>query len=213
MRYALFFLALALAFPAYAQETSIDAVCRLLPEYKPSADVDYKPGVDVHGKPVVSADLNAAPPATFDVIKLPVTVDLAQRLGAVPPAAGLELKPQVAFMLIHKDGRVEYNGRNVSSQVATACGDAAVLVGAAPKAPVVPEAQPEPVQQQVQNEKAVVEVAPVAKVEKAPMPPVQKPAEKPVEVQAEKSHGQEPSPAVNSGIVIERTAAPTVKYE
>jgi len=112
--------------PVSAQEANRETLCRLLPEYKPVAvkpaeGVDYVAGVDVHGNPVISADLNAPLPAIMQPVVLPVDVDLAQRFHLTLPA-GVELKPSVAMMRIHADGRAEYNGQDISDQAYALCG-------------------------------------------------------------------------------------------
>lgn len=57
------------------------ALCRSLPDYQPSADVEYKPGVDVHGHYVAPADLNYAPSVLPSKIDIPLTVSLAKVLN------------------------------------------------------------------------------------------------------------------------------------
>ncbi len=108
--------------PAHAQEqANTETFCHLLAEHTPSADVEYKPGVDVHGKPVVPADLGQ-PLNNFETIEIPVELDLAQKFGLNTPA-GIELKPYVALVSIHKDGKVDYNGQDISKQAYQLCNE------------------------------------------------------------------------------------------
>lgn len=85
-----------------------------------NADVgaDYVPGVDVHGNAVVPADLNGG--IDFPPVVIPITVDLAQRFGISLPA-GVELKPDVGQMEIFQDGRILFNGRDISEKIRTYC--------------------------------------------------------------------------------------------
>lgn len=119
------FLALLLLFWAgtaqAAEEASQETFCRLLAEHVPAADVEYKPSVDVHGKPVAPADLGQSP-NNFETIEIPVELDLAQKFALNPPA-GVELKPYVALVSIHKDGKVDYNGQDVSKQAYQLCNE------------------------------------------------------------------------------------------
>lgn len=136
--YALFLMALFVfvSAPAFAQNDL--ALCRLRAQHVAAADVTYKPGVDVHGNPVVPADLNAVPNMVPDVIKIPMNIDLAQRLGNVP--AGMDMKSEMGMAEIYRDGRVMYNGQDMTQQVAVVCGAAPVVNAdaATPPPPVQP---------------------------------------------------------------------------
>lgn len=125
---ALFTLSLLvlLSVPAYAQNDL--ALCRLRAQHVAATDVTYKPGVDVHGNPVVPADLNAVPNMVPDVIKIPMNIDLAQRLGKVP--AGMDMKSEMGMAEIHRDGRVTFNGQDLTPQAAVVCGDAPAAAAA-----------------------------------------------------------------------------------
>lgn len=63
------------------------SLCQRLTRHVPAADVEYRPGVDVHGRPVAPADLpgsaGAQPPIPID---LPLSVDLARRMGIALPS-------------------------------------------------------------------------------------------------------------------------------
>jgi hypothetical protein len=110
------FITLALATvytaPAFAQDSQ--ALCKLM--------ATYTPGVDVHGNAVVPADLKAAAGAN-DVIKIPVTIDLAKTLSQNLPA-GTEMDAAVSMIEIHKDGKVMYNGQDVTQQASAVCASA-----------------------------------------------------------------------------------------
>lgn len=96
-------------------------LCQSLPAYSPDPGVEYRPGVDVHGRPVAPADLNAALAADLnEVIRVPVTLDLVRRFNLYP-FFGIEMKPDVGSLAIHPDGRVEYNGQDLSRQAYTLC--------------------------------------------------------------------------------------------
>lgn len=63
------------------------AACRQVTVGSTSADVEYRPGVDVNGRAVVPAEGpgGALDPSAarrmLDVIRIPITVDLAKRMG------------------------------------------------------------------------------------------------------------------------------------
>ncbi len=89
--------------------------------YAPATGVqspDYKAGVD--GDTVASADLNPMPMAMPDYIEVPMTIDLAKKMNL--PQVGAEAEMPVANLKIFKNGKVEYNGQDISSNAGTLCG-------------------------------------------------------------------------------------------
>ncbi len=129
------------AAPAAAQNRAV--LCRLLPVKHDAVGADYVPGVDVNGKPVVPADVNTPVKPFVDVVRFPVTVDLAQQLNQqLPP--GTELDAPVAMIEIHKDGRVLYNGQELSEEVYDLCAKELVVSKEAVEEPqaIAPEDPP-----------------------------------------------------------------------
>jgi hypothetical protein len=104
---------------SHAGEATEKTFCRVLANYTKDRGVNYMPGVDVRGNEVAPADLDEPLPQ-FETIEIPVEIDLAARFGIAPPM-GAELKPTVALISIHKDGKVEYNGRDISKQTYKVC--------------------------------------------------------------------------------------------
>ncbi len=143
------FIAVLLATPAVAAETVTisTADCRRLVAHTPSAD--YQPGVDVRGKPVAPADLPGS--ASIDlpeVIEIPLTVDVAKRLGRGEDGAdvlrsrrGIEGKASLGTLTV-KGNDLFWNGRRLQSQdevlMAEACRSSLRARGI-----VLPEPKPE----------------------------------------------------------------------
>ena len=99
----------------------VPAECRFITAHKPSADVAYKEGVDVKGRPVVPADLNADPMGIkSQTIIMPLTVDFAQRLQTLN-IAGLNTEGTLGFLEISPDGRVTYNGQDLTQPMQALC--------------------------------------------------------------------------------------------
>lgn len=98
-----------------------DAVCRILEREARVAPANYVAGVDVNGKAVASADINAAPQIVPDVIKVPLTVDLAKRVASLTDQAGL-LEAPLGMVEIHKDGAVRYNDEDWTTPMKALCG-------------------------------------------------------------------------------------------
>ncbi|MBP2299536.1 hypothetical protein [Azospirillum picis] len=81
------------------------SLCRAMVAHRPAPDVQYRPGVDVHGRPVAPADLpgsgGAQPPIPVD---LPLSVELARRMGiALPSAPGLPDEMTAAWLTVVGD--------------------------------------------------------------------------------------------------------------
>jgi hypothetical protein len=149
------------AFPAVAQDASFEVLCRTLPDAQAVSDVEYTPGVDVNGKAVVPADINALNATVPDVINIPVTVDLVQKYSLMN-MQGVELKPDVSNIAIHKDGRVTYNGQDISKQTYSVCAKNVEI-----RETVVTPAPAEPKIAPVSGDKALA-AAPVKSPEVAP---------------------------------------------
>ena len=162
---------------AFAQ-TNIPPECRVLPEHKASNDVAYKAGVDVHGKPVVPADVNADPMGfSGQTIVVPLTIDLAKRLQNqnIP---GINMEGTLGFLEVAPDGRVTYNGQDLTSQVHVLCGKGAlddVPPANGHKAPDIIEYAP------------VKETKPAPTKAPAPVKAVQPPSVKPLTVPPQKA--------------------------
>ena len=122
MRFLIVMAALFMPLQANAQ-----AVCETLNAQKQGA-ADYVAGVDVYGNAVTSADLNPSPQPITEPVIVPIEVDLAARYNREVPD-GVRLMPSVAGVAIFPDGRVLYNGTDVSQQFATVCNGAEEVQG------------------------------------------------------------------------------------
>ncbi len=118
MKKLLFFALMVFATPAWADD--LPPECRMLPEHKAQADVAYQPGVDVNGKHVVPADINAAPIAAPEKVVMPLTIEMAQLLQN-NNVQGLNLESTLGFIEIEQNGRVLYDGKDITSQVYVLC--------------------------------------------------------------------------------------------
>jgi hypothetical protein len=116
----LMFVALALlATPAMAEDVSVRTFCQMLPQHVPADNVAYQPGVDVRGRAVAPADINKVVKDDFDAVDIPVEYNVVSSLGGLP--AGSQAQPLVAMVRIYKDGRVHYNGNDLTAQAQTLC--------------------------------------------------------------------------------------------
>lgn len=109
------------AFSSFAWAQNKEALCQILPVKEYFAEADYVPGIDVNGNAVRSADLKPASGNFIDVIKIPVTIDLAEQLKQ-PLPVGTELNAPVGMIEIYQKGRVVFNGNDVTNEIYTLCG-------------------------------------------------------------------------------------------
>lgn len=89
-----------------------------------SVTAEYTPGVDVKGNAVTPADLNDSVIETpvLQPVTIPVEIDVIERFELeIPPESGIELKPRVADITIYPDGKVEYNGQEITQRSAFVC--------------------------------------------------------------------------------------------
>lgn len=115
-----FMAVMAVAAPAMANPS---VLCSVRDSYKGSAasvSPHYQPGVDVHGKAVVPADVSAPAMTVPQTTRIPLTVDLAQRLNDVLPA-GMKLESTVGLVEIGSSGSVSINGKDLSGPADAMC--------------------------------------------------------------------------------------------
>lgn len=119
---------LAFAVPAAAQEITITALCGQLAPHKSEGveGADYKPGVDVNGKPVAPADFKSEIKPIIYPIEIPIEIDILRLLDidlSDATAEAGQMEAGIAHLKVFEDGRVEYNGQDISEQVSYACKD------------------------------------------------------------------------------------------
>lgn len=105
--------------PAYAQVVSVEGFCDQIHAYQKPAGVDFLSGRD----DVVPAELNSFNASAYDVINIPIDVILAQRFQELNVPDGLNLLPTVSNIAVHQDGRIVYNGQDISEQLYALCGE------------------------------------------------------------------------------------------
>jgi hypothetical protein len=113
----LFLLVMFLPGWALAQEIVVlPSMCQSLSRHLPDADVTYQPGIDARGRAVVPADLSSGGQKMaqdiMDVpIRVPLTVDLAERLGI--DRSGLSLDAPIGEISL-ENGQMMFNGRAIN---------------------------------------------------------------------------------------------------
>lgn len=114
----LFLALLVLLIPGVAFAAPDSAVCQVLASHQPRADVIHQP----------DADVNANPNTTVvpEIVKVPLTIDLAKRVAALE-GEEVELDAPMGMVEIHQNGKVFYDGQDWTSSVMTLCGQSHVV--------------------------------------------------------------------------------------
>lgn len=115
-------------------------ICQRLYTHQPSADTNYQPGVDVNGKAVAPADVQTPFQATqTNYIEVPLQVNLANRLSV--NSQDKEMYATLGNLRLYNDGRVLYNGQDLTQQAMVMCGQAPGVNAPANAAPAEPQPQ------------------------------------------------------------------------
>lgn len=97
--------------------------CKLLETKTKVAPADYVPGVDAEGNKVTPADVGESKPAVNDVLKFPLTLDLANRVQQLQDL-GITAESVLGVVEIHDGGMVKYNDQDITTTMKTLCGHA-----------------------------------------------------------------------------------------
>ncbi len=110
--------------PSAAQMVELNVPCPVSATYA-SGGAEYRSGVDAYGEAVASADINAPVKALTYPIKIPVELDLLRFLDLDIPASAKNALNIDEVNIVHfelfEDGRIEYNGQDLSDQVSQSC--------------------------------------------------------------------------------------------
>jgi len=103
-----------------------EAVCGTLTKYKKVNDAAYRPDADVNGNAVVPADIDADNVVIENVTKVPITVDLANRIARLRDK-GVEMDAAVGSITIYPDGRLKMGEQDVTKEIRLMCGQSQIL--------------------------------------------------------------------------------------
>ncbi|MGZ9097988.1 MAG: hypothetical protein ACXW30_06815 [Micavibrio sp.] len=206
---ASFLTIVTVAMPAMANPS---VLCSVRANYEAAGSgAAYQPGVDVDGKPVAPADTSAPVNVVPQTLRIPLTVDLAQRLNEVLPDTA-KLETEVGVVEVRQDGHVIINGKDLTGPAIAMCNtiekqkEAALKTKDAPKKrAVVKPVEPE-VTEPVVAEPAVVE--PVVETPVVEEPQVESAPEAVVEPTIADPVVAEPTPAEPVPQVLEPTPPP-----
>lgn len=109
----------AFAGSALAAENQL---CDHVTRYEPESGTAFIPGTDIYGEPVAPADINEIKTPVPNVVTIPVEINFLEYIEQDLPE-GIKLEGDVARVEIYNDGRVMYNGQDISGAVEAACID------------------------------------------------------------------------------------------
>ncbi len=197
---ASFLTLVAVATPAMANPS---VLCSVRANYDAaSGDANYKPGVDAQGKAVAPADVAAPAMNIPSNLRIPLSVDLAQRLNEVLPE-GAKLEAEIGLVEVKQDGKVFINGKDLTGPTTAMCDNiekqkaAALKTKDAPKVkkPAVAKKPVDPVVAAPIVDAPAIESAPVAPVEPQVLQTTPAPAPEPAPVVAPEAAAPVPAPA------------------
>ncbi len=176
----------------------VSSLAKADPTVMCSVRANYQGGVDVHGKPVAPADVQS--PAAVPMprsVRIPLTVDLAQRMNEVLPA-GMKLEPEIGTVEILNDGRVIINGKDMTGPASALCATVAKQKEAAMKTKDAPKKKK--IKKRVADVPADVNEPPVVAQPAEPVAPAEPMVAEPI-VPAVSEPAQDAAPQVLSAPV------------
>jgi hypothetical protein len=116
---------------AHAQtvtENRLITLCQQrLVDHVPDANAEYQPGVDVDGNAVAPADIGTTLDTGIYPLRIPLEMDILERFNLDLPE-GIIADANVADIMVHEDGRMTYNGQDISAQLEALCVENEIIV-------------------------------------------------------------------------------------
>ncbi len=127
MRFILYLSIFGFVTPALAQHVDLIIDCTQIVD-----NADYEPGVDVNGNLVTPADLPEGEGQETEVmsypLEIPISVDMLELVNidlqeTMPGDEDSEPEANTTLtsVMVYEDGRVEYNGKDVSRDISVNC--------------------------------------------------------------------------------------------
>lgn len=104
----------------YRDNPQLQVLCQQTAAHIPWDDVEYKGGIDQKGNFIVAADTGVSFSAFEYPIDIPLELDLLEKFNMDVPI-GIIADAKLAGIKIYEDGKVQYNGQDVTPQVGTFC--------------------------------------------------------------------------------------------
>lgn len=117
---AIFLIFVCVAFAAQAQLVELAFPCSASVAHD-GVGADYVPGVDVDGNAVAPADIGASFEPLQYPMRIPIELDIVRFMGLDVPDGVNADEASLAYIDLFKDGRLEYNGVDITDKVAKDC--------------------------------------------------------------------------------------------
>mgnify|MGYP000938777339 CR=1 FL=1 len=104
----------------YRDNKQLQVLCQQTAVHIPWDDVEYKGGIDQQGNFIVAADTGMAFSPHEYPIDIPLELDLLEKFHMDVPI-GIIADAKVAGIKIYEDGKVQYNGQDITPQVGVFC--------------------------------------------------------------------------------------------
>ena len=126
---------------AYAQTVTGNRLITLCQQrainHVPDEGAEYQPGVDVDGNALAPADIGTTLDTGLYPLRIPLEMDILERFNLDLPE-GIIADANVADIMVYEDGRMTYNGQDISSQLEALCVENEIIVS-----PETQQARPE----------------------------------------------------------------------
>lgn len=105
-----------------AEPMNVTQMCQRIEALQDTDAANYKAGVDVHGNAVAPADLNADVSNLLQAVVIPIELDILKRFEIDVPK-GIEMEPELAQLVVHQDGKITFNGQEITQRSAFICSE------------------------------------------------------------------------------------------
>ena len=123
---------------AHAQtvtESRLTTLCQQrATDHTPNVSAEYQPGIDVDGDAVVPADIGTTLDKSIYPLRIPLEMDILERFNVDLPEDFIT-EANIADIMVYEDGRVTYNGQDISAQLDELCVENKVIVTPSKTAP------------------------------------------------------------------------------
>lgn len=104
----------------YRDNKQLQVLCQETAAHIPWDDVEYQGGIDQKGNFIVAADTGVTFSSFEYPIDIPLELDLLEKFHMNVPI-GIITDAKIAGIKIHQDGRVQYNGQDITQNVGLFC--------------------------------------------------------------------------------------------
>lgn len=132
-------LLVALGSAAHAQDPTDSRLTTFCNQYSinhsPNTSAEYQPGIDAEGKTVTPADIGSSPDTDLYPLRIPLEMNIFERFN-LDIAEDFITDASIVDIMVYEDGRVTYNGQDISSEIKTFCVENNIITPSPPRAKI-----------------------------------------------------------------------------